>query len=255
MLNKQQKLASIEAMEESINDVKDCGAFFDSLGIKAIDVFSRKNEKYTHPNENGNPRCSTWTISNGNAWDCPAHKLGLCKINCYGFNGTFRWDIVKTNKRFQGLIMQIADANWLFEAIKECATNTRLAKGNELKALRLNEVSDLTQELLNKWCDVCEMLLVDKATRHIKVFTYTKMYHLDFSRVAKLSNFCINASESEVPLYEGGNCFNAKKPDEMASIQENEVVKLCNCEINCGLDFCGHCYQDNGLIINEELRW
>lgn len=255
MLNKNEKLASIKIMEESINDVNDCGAFFDSLGIKPMDIFSRHNEKYTHKDANGNPRCSTWTMSNGNAWDCPAHKLGLCKIECYGFNGTFKWDVVKTNKKFQGLIMQIADANWLFEAIKTCATNSRLAKGNELLALRLNEVSDLTAPLLDKWCDVCEMLASDDATKHIKVFTYTKMYHLDFSRVEKLSNFCINASESEKPLYNGGNCFNAKKPKEMASIEETDVIKLCNCEINCGLDFCGYCYEDNGYTINEELRW
>ena len=255
-MNKETKGASIQVMEATIGqNVENVGDFFKSLGIKPMDVFTRFNKKYTHKNENGDKRCSTWTMSNGTAWDCPALHLGLCKMPCYGFEGFFGMDDVKTNKHFQGLIMNIADATWLFETIKYCATNKRLAKGNELVALRLNEVSDLTQPLLDKWCDVAEMLLADEETRHIQVFTYTKMFHLDFSRVAKLPNFCINASESEEPLYEGGNCFNAKKTEEMADIVETERVKVCNCEINCGLDFCGHCYKDNNLIINEELRF
>lgn len=255
MLTKKHKLASIQAMEESINNETNCKELFDSLGIKPMDVFSRFNKKYTHKNENGDKRCHTWTISNGTAWECPALKMGNCKMNCYGFNGTFTWDDVKTNKHFQGLVMKIADANWLFEAIKTCATNTRLAKGNELLALRLNEVSDLTEDLLDKWCDVCEMLLADPQTKHIKVFTYTKMYHLDFSRVAELSNFAINASESDKPLYEGGNCFNAIEKEELDSIEETDTVKVCNCDINCGLDYCGYCYEDHNYIINEERRW
>lgn len=255
MLDKKHKLACIDAMEESINNNNIDVELLNSLGIKPLDVFSRKNDKYVHNDEDGNPRCSTWTISNGTAWDCPAHHLGYCKINCYGFHGSFTWDNTKLNKKFQGLVMQIADANWLFESVKYGATNTRLAKGNQLLAVRLNEVSDLTQELLDKWCDVCEMLLADPSTEHIKVFTYSKMYNLDFSRVAKLSNFCVNASETDKPFYEGGNCFNAVEKEELDSVEETETVKICNCDINCGLDHCGHCYQDNGLIINEELRW
>lgn len=255
IMNRETKYQAICEMDLTIGqDVENFREFFDSLGIKPMDIFTRDNSKYTHLNEDGNPRCSTWTISNGTAWECPALALGLCKIPCYGFKGTFTWDVVKTNKYFQGLVMRLADADWLFWAIKTCATNKRLAKGNELLALRLNEVSDLTQPLLDKWCDVCEMLLNDESTRHIKVFTYTKMHHLDFSRVAKLPNFCVNASESEVPLYEGGNCFNARTKTEMDNVIETDTHKKCNCEINCGLDFCGYCYEDNNLIIDEELH-
>ena len=254
-MNSETKGIAIQVMEDTIGqEVANAEEFFDSLGIKPMDVFSRDNKKYTHLNEDGKPRCSTWTISNGTAWDCPALALGLCKIPCYGFKGTFTWDDVKRNKHFQGLVMNIAPAKWLFGAIKYCATNNRLAKGNELLALRLNEVSDLTQPLLDKWCDVCEMLLDDEETRHIKVFTYTKMFHLDFKRVARLPNFCVNASESETPLYEGGNCFNAKTKDEMDKVVETDIHKKCNCDINCGLDFCGFCYEDNGLIIDEEFH-
>lgn len=254
-MNRETKDFAISQMEEIIGQkVANVGEFFDSLGIKPMDVFSRKNDKYTHEDEDGNNRCSTWTISNGTAWDCPALAIGNCKLPCYGFKGKFGLDDVKKNKHFQGLVMKIADAEWLFEAVKFGATNKRLAKGNNLVALRLNEVSDLTQELLDKWCDVAEMLLADKETKHIKVFTYTKMYHLDFSRVAKLPNFAINASESEEPLYEGGNCFNAKTKAEMDKVVETDTHKKCNCDINCGLDFCGFCYEDNGLIIDEELH-
>lgn len=254
-MNRETKGFAIYEMDRTIGQtVENVGEFFDSLGIKPMDVFTRFNDKYTHKNEDGHDRCSTWTMSNGNAWECPALALGLCNMDCYGLKGSFVWNDVRRNKHFQGLVMNIADANWLFEAIKTCATNTRLAKGNELLALRLNEVSDLTQPLLDKWCDVCEMLLADEETKHIKVFTYTKMFHLDFSRVATLSNFCVNASESEVPLYEGGNCFNAKTHEEMEEVVETDTHKKCNCEINCGLDFCGYCYEDNNLIIDEEYH-
>lgn len=252
-MNSETKVIAIAMMEDIVGqNVENVGEFFDSLGIKPMDVFSRNTDKYTHKDEDGNDRCSTWTMSSGTAWDCPALAIGNCNLPCYGFKGRYKFDNVTTNKHFQGLVMKIADANWLFETIKHCATNKRLAKGNELMALRLNEVSDLTQPLLDKWCDVCEMLLADEETKHIKVFTYTKMYHLDFSRVAKLPNFCINASESEEPLYEGGNCFNMKTAEEMADVVETETHKKCNCEINCGLDFCGYCYEDNGFVIDEE---
>lgn len=254
-MNRETKDFAIKKMEEIIGQtVENADEFFNSLGIKPMDVFTRFNDKYTHKNEDGNDRCSTWTMSNGTAWDCPALHLGLCDLPCYGLDGFFKMDDVKRNKHFQGLVMNIAPAMWLFSAIKYCATNNRLAKGNELLALRLNEVSDLTQPLLDKWCDVAEMLLDDEETRHIKLFTYTKMRHLDFSRVAKLPNFCINASESETPLYEGGNCFNAKTKAEMDKVVETDTHKKCNCDINCGLDFCGFCYEDNGLIIDEELH-
>ena len=254
-MNRETKGIAIDTMEMTIGqDIANVQEFFDSLGIKPMDVFTRFNSKYTHKNEDGKDRCSTYTISNGTAWDCPSLHLGLCKMDCYGFKGSFTWSDTKINKKFQGLILKIADANWLFNAIKHCATNKRLAKGNELKALRLNEVSDLDQEMLDKFCDVCEMLLADEETKHIKVFTYTKMFHLDFSRVATLSNFCVNASESEEPLYEGGNCFNAKTHEEMERVVETDTHKKCNCDINCGLDFCGFCYEDNGFIIDEEYH-
>lgn len=255
-MNSETKSNSIRKMELTIGqNVDNVAEFFDSLGIRYMDVFSRGTDKYTHLDEDGNERCSTWTMSNGTAWDCPALAIGNCKIPCYGFEGRYRMNNVQVNKHFQGLVMNIADAEWLFEAVKHGATNTRLAKGNNLVALRLNEVSDLTQPLLDKWCDVAEMLLADPKTKHIKVFTYTKMYHLDFSRVAKLPNFAINASESDEPVYEGGNCFNAVKPEKMKDVVETDTDKICNCDINCGLDFCGHCYEDNGLTITEELRF
>ena len=143
IMNRETKGFAIGEMDRTIGQtVENVGEFFDSLGIKPMDVFTRFNDKYTHKNEDGHDRCSTWTMSNGNAWECPALALGLCDMDCYGLKGTFVWNDVRRNKHFQGLVMQIADANWLFEAIKTCATNKRLAKGNELLALRLNEVSD-----------------------------------------------------------------------------------------------------------------
>ena len=65
----------------------------DKYGIRYGDVFS-KNTKYTIETENGK-ECSCYTISNGNAFDCPALKQGKCNVPCYGLKGCYRWDTPK----------------------------------------------------------------------------------------------------------------------------------------------------------------
>ncbi len=217
--------------------------------IKYKDVFS-KNRKYTIETDNGKA-CSCYTISNGNAFDCPSLKLGKCNMNCYGLKGCYRWNTPQINKRFQQKVLQYAPNEWLFEAIKYLANSTRIKECNRLTEVRLNEVSDLTQTLLDKWCNLCEMLLKDEATSHIQTFTYTKM-SLDFSKASELSNFCINTSQAINPIYENGNIYYIVDKTTYDSITENDIIKKCNCEIAC--KDCGMCYKDNGKFIYAKLH-
>lgn len=216
-----------------------------SFGIKPKDVFS-KNSKYTIATENGK-ECSCYTISNGNAFDCPSLKLGKCNVPCYGLKGCYRWDTPKINKEFQRKVLENAPIEWLFEAIKYLATSKRMKQGNRLTELRLNEVSDLTQAMLDKIVDLCLMLLLDDETSHIKVFTYTKMAHLDFREASLLSNLCINTSQAINPIYENGNIYFAVDQKTFDNVVENDIVKKCNCEIAC--KDCGYCYSDGGKFI------
>ena len=132
--------------------------------IKYKDVFS-KNTKYTIKTKNNGKECSCYTISNGNASDCPALKQGKCNVPCYGLKGCYRWDTPKINKEFQRKVLEFAPNQWLFNAIKHLATNKRMKEGNRLTEIRLNEVSDLTQELLNKVTALCIILDADRETR------------------------------------------------------------------------------------------
>lgn len=218
--------------------------------IKYGDVFS-KNKKYTIVHEDNSKECSCYTISNGNAFDCPSLRQGRCNVPCYGLKGCYRWDNAKINKEFQRKVLEFVPLNWLFDAIKHLATNKRMKKGNRLTEIRLNEVSDLTQSLLNKVIALCILLENNKSTSHIKVFTYTKM-NLDFSVAEKLSNLCINTSQAINPVYKGGNIYFAVDETTFDSIIENDVVKKCNCDIAC--KHCGYCYEDNGYFIYAKFH-
>lgn len=223
----------------------------DKYNIKYKDVFS-KNTKYTIKTEKNGKECSCYTISNGNAFDCPALKQDKCNVPCYGLKGCYRWDAPKINKEFQRKVLEFAPNKWLFNAIKHLATNKRMKKGNRLTEIRLNEVSDLTQELLNKVIALCVMLDADRETKHIKVFTYTKMANLDFHIADKLPNLCINTSQAINPVYKGGNIYFAVDETTYDSIVENDIVKKCNCDIACKK--CGYCYEDNGFFIYAKIH-
>ena len=219
--------------------------------IKYKDVFS-KNTKYTIETENGK-ECSCYTISNGNAFDCPALLQGKCNVPCYGLKGCYRWSTPKINKEFQKCILKYAPISWLYDAIRHLANNKRMKQGNRLTEVRLNEVSDLTQELLNKIVTLCILLAYwHKDTSHIKVFTYTKMANLDFSVAKKLPNLCINTSQAINPVYENGNIYFAVDEATYNNIEENDVVKKCNCEVACR--DCGYCYSDGGLFIYAKIH-
>ena len=223
----------------------------EKYGIKYADVFS-KNSKYTVETESDGKQCSCYTISNGNAFDCPALKQGKCNVPCYGLKGCYRWDTPKINKEFQRVVLKYAPLEWLFNAIKHLATNKRMKQGNRLTEVRLNEVSDLTQGLLDKICNLCFELYLHKETRHIKVFTYTKMADLNFIEAEQMPNLCINTSQAINPVYQGGNIYFAVDEAIFDSIEENDVVRKCNCEIACR--DCGYCYSDNGLFIYAKIH-
>lgn len=218
--------------------------------IKYKDVFS-KNRKYTIITKNGK-ECSCYTISNGNAFDCPSLKAGKCNIKCYGLKGCYVWNDSKVNKEFQKCILKYASVEWLFDAIKHLATSKRMKAGNRLTELRLNEVSDLTQVMLDKMITLCEKMLLDDATKHIKVFTYTKMANLDFHKASIMPNLCINTSQAINPIYENGNIYFAVDEATFDNIIENDIVKKCNCEIAC--KDCGYCYTDGGRFIYAKIH-
>lgn len=219
-------------------------------GIAFKDVFST-NSKYTIKTvseEKTTRECSVYTISNGNAFDCPALHRKACNVPCYGLKRCYKWDSAKFNKEFQRLVLAFAPVNWLFEAIKHLATNTNCKEGNKLRFVRLNEVSDLTRELLEKIINLCKLLESDKATANVVVFTYTKQGGaIDFTEAGKQRNLVINTSQTLNPVYEGGNVYIAVDKEYFDSIVESDKVKKCNCEINC--TDCGLCYEDGGYII------
>lgn len=237
---KKSKMEFINEHKESTS--VDWDTVVKEYGIKPRDVFYH-NTKYT--TDDG---CPVYCVSNGNAWNCPALCRGACNVPCYGLKGYYVMeDNVKINKEFQRLVLKLAPITWLFECIKYLATSKRMKKGNLLRFFRLNEVSDLTQELLDKICDLCDLLYADPETRHIVVFTYTKMGILDFSRVAKMPNFVINTSQTVNPVYHGGNVYIAVEQEYFDQIVETDIVKKCNCDIAC--TECGYCYKDGGYII------
>lgn len=233
---------------KEIND-KNWDEMVKKYDIKYRDIFT-KNRKYTIKTENGK-ECSCYTISNGNAFDCPSLKENKCNVPCYGLKGCYRWDTPKINKEFQRLVLEFAPNEWLFDAIKHLATSKRIKEQNRLSELRLNEVSDLTQVLLDKMLKLCTMLLYDDATRHIKVFTYTKM-ELDFQKASKQSNIAINTSQAINPVYPNGNVYFVVDEETYDNIEENEYIKKCNCDIAC--KYCGYCYEDNGYFIYAKIH-
>lgn len=239
-----------EAQEQGELTVSEWIGLCCRYGIAFKDVFST-NSKYTIETvteEKTTRECSVYTISNGNAFNCPALHRGACNVPCYGLKGCYRWDDAKTNKEFQRLVLAFAPVSWLFEAIKHLATNTRCKDGNRLRFVRLNEVSDLTRELLAKIITLCKLLESDESTANVVVFTYTKQGGaIDFTEAGKQRNLVINTSQTLNPVYTGGNVYIAVDKEYFDSIVESDTVKKCNCEINC--TDCGLCYEDGGYII------
>lgn len=224
-------------------------------GIKYGDVLTT-NKKYRifvgEKNGRKQYECSCYTISNGNAFDCPSLKQGRCNVPCYGLKGCYKWDAPKINKEFQRKVLEFAPLSWLFDAIKHLATNKRMKKANRLTEVRLNEVSDLTQKLLDKTVALCMLLAHNQKTSHIKVFTYTKMANLDFTMASRMPNLCINTSQAINPIYENGNIYFAVDEATYDNIVENDIVKKCNCDIACKK--CGYCYEDNGFFIYAKIH-
>lgn len=210
------------------------------------DIMKNINSKYQYINKDNKVRSFVYTISNGNAFDCPALCSGRCNMDCYGLKHTFTWDTTKINKEFQRIVLNYMPLSELFSCIKYHATCSRKNQGNLLKVLRINEVSDLTNELFNRLLALCDMLYSDKETKHIKVFSYSKM-DLNWNEVQKRKNLTINASQTINPLYRGGNTYIAVDKEFYDNIVETDVIKKCNCETNC--HNCELCYSDNRLII------
>lgn len=251
--DKQKCIIELRVREEQKQGEMTVGEWIEvcsTYGIAFKDAFS-KNTKYTIEevvDGKTTRECSVYTISNGNAFDCPALHRKACNVPCYGLKGCYRWDSAKFNKEFQRLVLAFAPVEWLFEAIRHLATNTNCKEGNKLKFVRLNEVSDLTRELLEKIITLCKLLESDKATANVVVFTYTKQGGaIDFTEAGKQANLIINTSQTVNPVYEGGNVYIAVDKEYFDSIVESDKVKKCNCEINC--TDCGLCYEDGGYII------
>ena len=214
--------------------------------IKPNDVMGNINSKYQFVDETGSTRSFVYTMSNGNAFDCPALLSGRCNVPCYGLKGSFTWNDTKVNKAFQGIILRLAPVKYLFDVIKHHATNKRKNKYNRLRYFRINEVSDLTEALFNRILELAEMLYSDAETKHIRIFGYSKM-NLDFSKVLEHPNLTINASQTINSLYLGGNTFIAVDKEFYDSIVETDVIRKCDCTVNC--HNCELCYSNNGLII------
>lgn len=216
------------------------------FSIKFTDIMNNDNSKYAFLDANGKEKSFVWTISNGNAFDCPALKSNRCNVDCYGLKGCFSWNPTKVNKRFQGIILNLAPLGFIFDVIKHFATSKRMNPLNRLRFLRLNEVSDLTESLYNRVLVLCEMLYSDAETKHIRVFTYSKM-NLDFQKVLEHPNLTINASQTLNSLYLGGNTFIAVDKEFYDSIVETDIIRKCDCTVNC--HNCELCYANSGLII------
>ena len=252
---KQEAIAFLQG-KEAKNQSVDWHKVVSDFQIKPKEIFSNVS-KYTETtvvDGKKHHNCCVYSISNGNAWDCPALKRGACNIKCYGFKGRYVFPTPRINKEFQRLVLKFAPVEWLFEASKHLATNTRMNKANRLRFIRLNEVSDFDQALLDKSIEWADMLHSDAKTRHIGVFGYSKQNgEVDFSQVGEMQNFCINASQTLNPLYEGGNCFWCVSEDFYNSVEETEQVRKCNCDIAC-VDACGICYKDNDCITLEKFH-
>lgn len=248
-MKKEQKkefVAQFMGRNEPFNEIE-WNKIVKQYDINHNDIMNNKNSKYQYVDKNGNIGNVVYTISNGNAFDCPSLHCGRCNVPCYGLKGTFTWNATKVNKEFQRIILNIAPLEFIFDAIKYHSTSKRKAKRNLLKFLRLNEVSDMTQNLIDRITVLCKMLLSDKATQHIVVFTYTKMQHLRWSNLLSCSNFVVNNSQVINPLSSNGNVFIAVEKEIFDSIVETDTVKKCNCETNC--HGCEYCYKNNGYII------
>lgn len=210
------------------------------------DIMNNNNSKYAFKDENGKDKSFVYTMSNGNAFDCPALKGHRCNVPCYGLKGSFTWSTTKINKRFQGIILNFAPLEFIFEAIKHFATNKRMNPLNRLRFFRINEVSDFTEDLFDRILVLAKMLYSDVDTKHIRIFGYSKM-NLDWSKVLEHPNLTINASQTVDALYKGGNTFIAVNKEFYDSIVESEFVRKCDCEVNC--HNCELCYENNGLVI------
>ena len=224
--------------------------------LKPQEIFSKKNSKYTVIDENGNETCSVYTISNGNAFSCPSLKRKACTVPCYGLKGCYTWNSSIRNNTFQRLILKFAPINWIFEGVKHLATSKQMKEGNKLRELRLNAVSDLTQEMADKMLILAKMIEKDADLQEVIIFTYTKnASEIDaetWKKIENQSNFTVNASQTVNPIYKGGNCYIAVTEDFFETIEETETVKKCNCEINC--KDCRYCYSDNDYIIFCKLH-
>lgn len=215
--------------------------------ITPNDVMKNINKKYQFKTENNEVRSFVYTISNGNAFDCPALHCCRCNVPCYGLKGSFTWNDTKVNKEFQRIILNFVPVNYLFFVVKHHATNKRKNPLNRLRFLRLNEVSDFTQSLIDRMTVLSQKLYNDVETRHIKIFSYTKMQHLNFSDFVAMPNVTVNNSQVINPLYSNGNVFIAVDKEFYDSIVETDIVKKCDCEINC--HGCELCYSNGGYII------
>ena len=253
---KQEAIAFLQG-KEAKNQTVDWKEVITKFDIRPKEIFSNVS-KYTNTYFVGEKKvkeCCVYSISNGNAWDCPAYCRNACNIKCYGFKGNYvRYSSPKINKEFQRLVVKFAPVEWLFEVSRHLATNTRMKKENRLRFIRLNEVSDFDQPMLDKAIDWADMLHSDAKTRHTRMFAYTKQNGaVDFSQVGEVPNFCINASQTINPLYEGGNCFWCVSKEFYDSVEETEQIRKCNCDIAC-VDACGICYEDNDCITVEKFH-
>lgn len=247
-MNKGQKQAFVRKYAHRTDEFteKEWAIIQKEYNIKPNDIMNNNNSKYAFKDDNGKEKSFVYTISNGNAFDCPALKGHRCNVPCYGLKGSFTWNDTKVNKAFQGLILNLAPVKFLFDVVKHFATNSRMNPLNRLRFLRINEVSDLTESLFNKILVLCDLLYSDVDTRHIRVFGYSKM-DLDWNKVLEHPNLTINASQVLNPLYLGGNVFIAVEKEFYDSIVETDIVRKCDCETNCHK--CELCYSNNGLVI------
>lgn len=247
-MKKEQKIKFIKEFhnKDSVFTESEWNKVVKQYSINYTDVMNNKNSKYQYNGTDGKPKSVVYTISNGNAFDCPALKAGRCNMPCYGLKGTFSWNVTKINKTFQYLILKLVPLKWLFDAIKYHATSNRKNKENLLRFLRINEVSDFNSHLFNRILALSDMLYSDESTRHIMIFSYSKM-NMDWDKVLKHPNLVVNASQTVNPLYDGGNTFIAVDEQYFNNIVESDTVKKCNCETNC--HNCEYCYNNNGYTI------
>ena len=126
---------------------------------------------------------STMIMNMGSATNCPARKLGLCKVckKCYALKAEKIWPNVKPYRNRQAHQWSASKA----ETIAESLTDQISRKRNPVKAFRFSESGDFrSQKDVDKMTTVCKIL----KSQGVKCYGYTARSDLKFKELMKVAS-------------------------------------------------------------------